>query len=140
MVLSAGGTRCTDSPHTEEPRRRGGAHFSASISFAATGASDVGILWDRCRVRVNTEAASAQSSATGPPCRHGVFDGMSSSQNTAPPLEPGAEELQQLIEMCSRFIIDHLTSLADQPSWDLEGSAPLVQALVANKITPINNR
>ena len=52
---------------------------------------------------------------------------MSSSRN-APPLEPGAEELQQLIEMCSRFIMDHLASLADQPSWDLEGTAPLVRA------------
>ncbi len=53
---------------------------------------------------------------------------MSSSRSSAPPLEPGAEELQQLIEMCSRFIIDHLVSLADQPSWDLEGSARLVRA------------
>lgn len=52
---------------------------------------------------------------------------MNLPRNDVPPLEPGAEELEQLTEMCSRFVVEHLISLPDQPSWDLEGAEALVR-------------
>ena len=38
------------------------------------------------------------------------------------PLEPDDATLRQLLDACSEFVREHISSLPDQPSWDLEGA------------------
>jgi aromatic-L-amino-acid decarboxylase len=38
------------------------------------------------------------------------------------PLEPDAEELRRLIDACASFAVEHIQSLASQPSFDVEGA------------------
>ncbi|HKQ62779.1 MAG TPA: aminotransferase class V-fold PLP-dependent enzyme [Candidatus Polarisedimenticolaceae bacterium] len=41
------------------------------------------------------------------------------------PLEPEPAELRRWIDRCAEFVVEHVGSLADQPSWDVEGAAEL---------------
>src|SRR5262245_50112196 len=42
-----------------------------------------------------------------------------------PPLESDGEELHRLLEECSRFVVEHVRTLPEQPSFDLEGAGAL---------------
>jgi aromatic-L-amino-acid decarboxylase len=44
------------------------------------------------------------------------------------PLEPPVETLEELTQACVAFIAEHVRTLADQPSFDLEGAGPLVES------------
>ena len=44
------------------------------------------------------------------------------------PLEPGAPELRRLIDACAEFVVRHIESLPEQPSWDVEGAAQVAAA------------
>lgn len=48
---------------------------------------------------------------------------MSDTAKTRRPLEPEPEELRKLIDACGQFVVDHISSLPSQPSWDLEDAA-----------------
>ena len=37
------------------------------------------------------------------------------------PLEPDAETLREMTQLVSEFVVDHVASLAEQPSFDLDG-------------------
>ncbi|MFQ5876705.1 MAG: pyridoxal phosphate-dependent decarboxylase family protein [Acidobacteriota bacterium] len=47
---------------------------------------------------------------------------MSRPPGNARPLEPDRERLRGLIDACAEFVVEHLASLPDQPSWDLDGA------------------
>jgi len=44
------------------------------------------------------------------------------------PLEPSPAELRQWIDRCAEFVVEHLGSLAEQPSWDVEGAGALAES------------
>lgn len=42
-------------------------------------------------------------------------------------LEPASDELRRQLEACARFVLDQLATVAEQPSWDLEGADELAR-------------
>src|SRR3989442_14287242 len=47
------------------------------------------------------------------------FAVMTKAENSSWPLEPEPEALRVLLDECTRFVVDHLRSLPEQPSFDL---------------------
>jgi aromatic-L-amino-acid/L-tryptophan decarboxylase len=48
---------------------------------------------------------------------------MSQFDEGRPPLELDAEELRRLLDECSRFVVEHVRTLPEQPSFDVTGAA-----------------
>ena len=57
------------------------------------------------------------------------FHAMGQMDDARRPLEPDAEELRRLLDACSRFVVDHLRTLPEQPSFDLTGAEEIAAAL-----------
>jgi aromatic-L-amino-acid decarboxylase len=51
------------------------------------------------------------------------------SQGAAIPLEPDAETLAELTAACASFVREHIATLGEQPSFDLDGYEPLRDAM-----------
>src|SRR5688500_14985310 len=43
------------------------------------------------------------------------------------PLEPDPETLRRWIDACADYVVEHVGTLATQPSWNTEGGAELAQ-------------
>ncbi len=50
---------------------------------------------------------------------------MGQSENARRALEPDGEELRRLLDACSRFVVDHVRTLPEQPSFDMSRAAEI---------------
>jgi aromatic-L-amino-acid decarboxylase len=50
------------------------------------------------------------------------FRAMSQPEEARRPLEPESEELRRLLEECSHFVMEHVRTLPEQPSFDVSGA------------------
>src|SRR6266850_7614144 len=78
--------------------------------------------------RGSSSLGSAGRGEAGPvPRRVLLYDSPSMRNSRKPgwPLEPVSSELRHLIDACSAFVLDHIDSLPEQPSFDVEGAGEI---------------